>query len=142
MKPLYLILLMTGFGLSGSAQQPQKPSKEERLNNISKTLLVDKQKAEEIVAALDYNVEKIRSTARDTNLKGPAKQELMKKLHEERQAKIKATLTQEQLSAMHAKIASIIADRKAKAEAHRAERAKKLEKKEKEQKELNRDKKP
>jgi len=142
MKKTLLILLTLFLSLSNKAQEPRKPSKEERVNNLSRTLSVDKQKAEEIAAALDYNVEQIRATARDTSLKPQARQELMRKLHEERQAKITATLTSEQLAAMQAKIAPQLQAQRDKMELRRKEQLKKLEERGIKQEEKKADKKP
>jgi hypothetical protein len=98
MKKTLFILIALTLSLSSRAQQKPQPSKEERVKHFSQTLSVDKKKAEEIVAALDFNVEKMRSTIRDTSIAPQVKRELMKKLHEERQAKLKATLTPQQCS--------------------------------------------
>ncbi|MFD2162255.1 hypothetical protein ACFSJU_07610 [Paradesertivirga mongoliensis] len=142
MKRLYMILLMIAFALSSQAQQLAQPSKEERISNLSKTLSVDKKRAEEIAGALDYNIEKIRSTARDTSLKPQARQALMKQLHEERQAKIKAILTPEQLAMMQAKIAEHQQTQRAKMEQRRQAQQQKIQEERARREETKEDKKP
>ena len=129
MKRLLFILISISIGLSSKAQQTQRLSKEERISHLSQTLSVDKTRAEEIAGALDYNVERLRITARDTSMEPQAKRTLMKQLHEERQAKIKSTLTPEQLSILQAKIAPLVEAQKAKVEARRLAQQKQIEEK-------------
>ena len=130
MKRLLFILISISIALSSNAQQQtQRLSKTERVAHLSQTLSVDKNKAEEIAGALDYNVEKLRITARDTSMEPQAKRTLMKQLHEERQAKIKSTLTPEHLSILQAKIAHLVEAQKAKVEARRLAQQKQIEEK-------------
>jgi|GEM_PF-705085 len=127
-----LVILITLF-VTGSSQAQQAPekhlSKQEHVSNLSKTLSVDKKRAEEISNALDYNIEKIRSIARDTSQSPKARQEYIQKLHEERQAKIKSVLTEEQYARMQASLAPRIAQRRAESEQQRQARVQKIQEK-------------
>lgn len=96
---IHRIILLSALLLGGHtcmSQQTNRRSKSERIQYFAKELSVDNVKAAEIVAALDFNEEKLQQAFKDRALKPRDRQQLISRLAAEKRAKVNAVLTEKQ----------------------------------------------
>lgn len=101
---IHRIILLSALLLGGhicKSQQTNRRSKVERIQYFVKELSVDNVKAAEIVAALDFNEEKLQQTFNDKDLKPRDRQQLIRRLTAEKRAKVNALLTEKQKEAFN-----------------------------------------
>lgn len=85
-------------------------------------------RAAEILTALEYHVEDMRTIARDPNLAAQDKQDRLKKLQAGRQARLQSTLTATELAELQSAIAYRVQARRDKVEQRQQMNQKKQEK--------------
>ncbi len=92
---LIFLSLLLYFKLVNARQQEPK-ALSERIMIIAKALEISERKAAELVAALDYNQDKIKSAMQNQQLKVLDRQQLISRLLIQKRIKIESLLTDEQ----------------------------------------------
>jgi|GEM_PF-1137555 len=117
MKPVITILAFLLIVSATFAQETKKPDSKERIHTISQKFSVSKSRAQKIAEALDFNTDKLRKTQKDSTLKAGEKYARLRALTLEREDRINATLTKDELSLLNNDVL-LTADQKQAKEKH------------------------